>query len=134
LADVSKTKPATFTLWKTAQTGLTSTTSHWDSLRTLRLVKQLYSFRHAANQLEWPSLNRHRSTNWTTPSTLSLCCIFSFHRYQQWELTANNTVWFMRKGHCFGRNRTGHCEKRSLCERGSNSEWLPRLSYFKLQT
>jgi len=56
-ADVTKTKPATLTRCKTAQTGLTSTTSHWDSLRIFNLIEHQYLNRHAAKQLEWPSAN-----------------------------------------------------------------------------
>ena len=55
--DVSKIKPANLTRWKTVQTRLTSTTSHWDSLRIFSLVKHQYFNRHAAKQLEWPSAN-----------------------------------------------------------------------------
>ena len=52
--DVSK-KPANVTLCKSAQTGLTSTTSHWDSLRTLSLIEKQCLIRSAANQRERPS-------------------------------------------------------------------------------
>ena len=57
------------------------------------------------------SKSGHCSTNWTMPFTLSHCCIFSFHQYQHWELTANNTVWFRRKGQYFETWRIRHAKK-----------------------
>ena len=54
-ANVSKTKPTTFTRRQTAQTGLPLTVSHRDSLRIFSLREQQYLIWRAANQLEWPS-------------------------------------------------------------------------------
>jgi hypothetical protein len=84
---VTKTKPATFTRCKTAQTGLTSTTSHRGSLRILSLIEQQYLIRRAANQLEWPSTNGHCSTNWTTSFT------FYFTAVSSHFITINNENW-----------------------------------------
>ena len=54
-AKVSKTKPSTFTRYQTAQTGLTLTACHRDSLRIFSLREQQCLIRRAANQLKWPS-------------------------------------------------------------------------------
>ena len=50
LADVLKTKPATFACCKTAQTELTLTASHRGSFRNFSLIEQQYLIRRVVSQ------------------------------------------------------------------------------------